>query len=46
MLFHALHGAMHDAVDTRKTVNRGRRLTGTLTGFFRRALSAGEPVGA
>jgi hypothetical protein len=45
MLFHALHGAMHDAVDTTKTVNRGR-LTGTLTAFFRRALSAGEPVGA
>ena len=38
MLFHALHGALHDAIDTTKAVNR-RHLSRTLTAFFHRVVS-------
>jgi AcrR family transcriptional regulator len=38
MLFHALHGALHEGVDTAKDVNR-TRLSRELGAFFRRAVA-------
>ncbi len=37
MLFHALHGALHDAVDTAKGISR-KGLARQLNAFFRRAV--------
>ena len=38
MLFHALHGALHEGNDAAKDVNR-TRLSRELGGFFRRAVA-------